>query len=410
MRSRYQRWMHEWETRLTTRDTNRVVRPLEWGLEWTERWPLVNGNFAGASADPERYLLELNRKLVAHSDQFFAYASPQDFELEHRIPSRPPGHKPKKDADQPATFLRFTSAVQTPYPENNRMNARWFPAKEGRESGIGDREWHEERESGIGNREAATGNREPRKLQQRRRDAEKDSKPKRAVVVVPQWNADTESHNGLCRIFNWLGISALRMSMPYHDVRMPAELQRADYAVSANIARTIDATRQAIVDIRSCLDWLEQQGYTELGVMGTSLGSCYAFITAAHDARVKVAAYNHASTFFGDVVWTGQSTRHIREGLEQELTQDRLRDVWRCISPMSYFDKYERVRRKSLIIYATYDLTFLPEFSRIIVSEFERRKLDAQFKILPCGHYTTGETPYKYLDAFHIARFMKRAF
>lgn len=388
MRSRYQRWMHEWETRLTTRDTNRVVRPLEWGLEWAERWPLVNGNFAGASADPERYLLELNRKLVAHSDEFFAYTRPQDFGLEHRIPPRPPGHKAKKDADQPATFLRFTSAVQTPYAENNRMNARWFPAKSSSELEV-----------------PSSENRA-----QGRRGAVNDSKTKRAVVVVPQWNADAESHNALCRIFNWLGISALRMSMPYHDVRMPAELQRADYAVSANIARTIDATRQAIVDIRSCLDWLQQQGYTELGVMGTSLGSCYAFITAAHDARVKVAAFNHASTYFGDVVWTGQSTRHIRAGLEQELTQDRLRDLWRCISPMSYFDKYARVKRKSLIIYATYDLTFLPEFSRIIVSEFERRKLDAQFKILPCGHYTTGETPYKYLDAFHIARFMKRAF
>ena len=361
--------MHDWETRLTTRDTNRVVRPLDWGMEWLQRWPLVNGNTAGAQDDPERYLVALSNKIVAHSHDFFSYAAPRDFELEHRIPPRPPGRKPKKEADQPATFLRFTSAVHTPSAENNRMNARWFPARDDR-----------------------------------------GRRSKRAVVVVPQWNADAESHNALCRIFNWLGISALRMSMPYHDVRMPPELERADYAVSANIGRTIDATRQAIIDIRSCLDWLEQQGYSELGVMGTSLGSCYAFISAAHDPRVKVAAYNHASTYFGDVVWTGQSTRHIRAGLEQQLTQDRLRDLWRCISPMSYFDEYERVRRKSLIIYATYDLTFLPEFSRIIVGEFQRRKLDAQFKILPCGHYTTGETPYKYLDAFHIARFLRRAF
>src|SRR6476646_5733305 len=37
----YQKWMYAWETRLTTRDTNRVVRPLEWGMEWARRWPLV---------------------------------------------------------------------------------------------------------------------------------------------------------------------------------------------------------------------------------------------------------------------------------------------------------------------------------------------------------------------------------
>ena len=30
----YGRWMYAWETRLTTRDENRVVRPLEWGFEW----------------------------------------------------------------------------------------------------------------------------------------------------------------------------------------------------------------------------------------------------------------------------------------------------------------------------------------------------------------------------------------
>ena len=30
----YARWMYRWETRLTMRDENRVVRPLEWGFDW----------------------------------------------------------------------------------------------------------------------------------------------------------------------------------------------------------------------------------------------------------------------------------------------------------------------------------------------------------------------------------------
>ena len=29
-----------WETRLAERDKNRVVRPLDWGLEWSRDWPL----------------------------------------------------------------------------------------------------------------------------------------------------------------------------------------------------------------------------------------------------------------------------------------------------------------------------------------------------------------------------------
>ena len=168
--------------------------------------------------------------------------------------------------------------MHTPYPENNLANARWFPAK-----------------------------------------------GKSAIVLLPQWNSDALSHNSLCRILNKLGISVLRLSMPYHDIRRPAEIQRADYAVSANIGRTLDATRQGVLDIRCCLDWLEQQGYTKLGILGTSLGSCYAFLAAAHDARIKVAAFNHASTYVADVTWHGQSTRHVRQGIEKEISLERLR-------------------------------------------------------------------------------------
>jgi hypothetical protein len=367
MTTRYQRWMHDWETRLTTRDSNRVVRPFDWGLEWSRDWPLVNGNFAAAHSDPESFLHELNEKIVAHSDDFFSYATPTDFRLERRKIERfatgsDRDVQNRRVPDSSAEFLRFTSPGKTPFPENNLVNARWFPA----------------------------GGR-------------------RAVIVMPQWNSDALSHNALCRAFNMMGIAALRLSMPYHDIRMPAELERADYAVSANIGRTIDATRQAVVDVRCCLDWLEQQGYSRFGLLGTSLGSCYAFLASAHDSRIAVNAFNHASTYFADVVWTGQSTRHIREAIEPVLDRERLRRAWLAISPMAYFDKFARYPKRSLVIYAKYDLTFLPEFSREVVRNFESHGLDYRAVEMPCGHYTIGETPYKYFDGWQIANFIRTA-
>jgi dienelactone hydrolase len=198
--------------------------------------------------------------------------------------------------------------------------------------------------------------------------------------------------------------------MPYHDIRMPAELKRADYAVSANVGRTIDATRQAIVDIRCCLDWLEQQGYEEFGILGTSLGSCYAFLASAHDDRIKVNVFNHASIYFADVVWTGQSTRHIRSGIEKQIPLESLRQAWLSISPVSYFEKFAAKQKKILLIYAKYDLTFLEEFSVKVAEAFKERRLDHKTVVLPCGHYTTGETPYKYMDGYHIVNFIARAF
>src|SRR5262249_25533226 len=370
MRTRYAQWMYDWETRLTSVDNNRVVRPLDWGLEWTRDWPCQNGFFpTGASEQCERFLCEYNQRIVSASDEFFSYARPTDFRLEHRevqvfsTRTTRDFRLENKVRGTYADFLRFTSPARTPFSENNLANARWFPAH-----------------------------------------------GRRAVVLLPHWNCDAIAYTGLCCVLNLLGISVLRLSMPYHDIRMPTEISRADYAVSANIGRTLDACRQGVVDVRCCLDWLEQQGYTRLGIVGTSLGSCYAFLTAAHDPRIGVAAFNHASTYFADVVWHGQSTRHIREGLETQLDVERLRGLWSAISPMSYFEQFARWPKKSLVIYATYDMTLLREFSEEIVAEFRRHHLDHKVVVLPCGHYTTGETPYKYMDGWHIASFLRKAF
>ena len=42
---------------------------------------------------------------------------------------------------------------------------------------------------------------------------------------------------------NWMGIAVLRLSMPYHDIRRPAEIDRADYAVSRTSTRSIRCAR-----------------------------------------------------------------------------------------------------------------------------------------------------------------------
>src|SRR5579864_8765573 len=85
MPSPYARWMYNWETRLTSVDNNRVVRPLEWGIEWSREWPCRNGFLpAQTAADCEHYLREFNRRAVAASDDFFAYNTPTDFRVETR--------------------------------------------------------------------------------------------------------------------------------------------------------------------------------------------------------------------------------------------------------------------------------------------------------------------------------------
>ena len=376
----YGKWMYAWETALTTRDTNRIVRPLEWGFDWLSDFSPLAANPAEAGL---QQMLAVNQDIVSRSSEFFGYETPTDFRLERRHPQLfPTNVRPEtlaQDAElrlqaetgelEEADFLRFTSPVRTRYPENDAVNARWYPAPS------------------------------------------KYGRPKQAIVVMPQWNADAFSHNALCTLFNRFGISALRLSKPYHDIRRPAELERSDYAVSSNIGRTTASCRQAVVDIRSCLDWLQSEGYEQFGVLGTSLGSCYAFIAAAHDPRLQVCAFNHASTWFGDVTWTGQSTRHIRAAFEQAgLTQNDVRDIFTGVSPMSYMQRFAANPKRTLVVHATYDLTFLREFSLDVLANFDRYKVDYVSKVLPCGHYTTGETPYKYIDGWYLGSFIYQSF
>jgi dienelactone hydrolase len=340
----YSRWINNWENHLCFRSTDRVVRPFEWGMEWAERWPVAERLPYGGET-PERWLKELNRLAIENSDEFYGYETPSSFHLE-------------------GGFVRFQSPVPSPFPANNVVHGQWFPA---------------EKPNG------------------------------KAVIVLPHWNASQNQHGGLCQGLAKFGLSAVRLSLPYHDFRMPAELRRADFAMSSNVARTIDATRQAVTDIRAMIDWLRQMGYERVGICGTSIGSCYACLASAHDPRIDVNVFNHCSTYVADVVWTGLSTIHVKKGLEEHLDLERLRELWNAISPVNFLDKLaEHTHKKSLFIYTKYDTTFIPRLSEDIIREVQRRGIANKVVALPCGHYTMGETPFKFMDGYHIINFLKR--
>lgn len=338
-----------WERRLNRVDQNRRLSAFDWGSDWLRETPMNGLPAWPATAAPTAVLPELNAW-----NQRVVAQSEEFF-----------GYRPVAEYRLEGEVLRFRSPVATPHVENHEVYARWFPA---------------------------TG--------------------PRAVVVVAQWNADEQGHLGLCRILQRAGIACLRVSMPYHDRRMPVALKRAEFTVDANIGRTIHAARQAVCDIRASLDWLEQRGYGSLGIVGTSLGSCYALLASAHDARLRTNVFNHISQYFGDVVWTGLATAHVRQSLEPHLDQEQLREAWRTISPASYLEQFARTAaaapKQNLLLWARYDPCFLPEYSRQVLASFRRLQLQHEAHGLACGHYTIGRAPFKYADAWYITRFLRR--
>jgi pimeloyl-ACP methyl ester carboxylesterase len=346
---------HAWERRLASVSKDRVVRPFDWGVDWIGS----NGNHPG---DPGARVAAWVNEAMGDTPAFFALPPTSDYDFREA---------PADLQEQgEAGTLRFPSALVTPHPENNTVVGRWFPSAG----------------------EAPVGVRRGRG---------------RAVVVMSQWNADGEGHVGLSKLLARFGVSALRMSLPYHDERMPPELTRADYIVSSNVARTLQACRQAVLDARRAVAWLHAQGFERIGILGTSLGSCLAMLTSAHEPRIRAQALNHVSPWFADVVWRGLSTRHVRQGLDGHVDLDRLRALWRPISPFEYLDRVRQTR--TLLVYARYDLTFPVDLSRMLIAEFGRRGLPHEVFALPCGHYSTGLAPFKYVDGFVLTRFLRKS-
>jgi len=87
-----------------------------------------------------------------------------------------------------------------------------------------------------------------------------------------------------------------------------------------------------------------------------------------------------------------------------------VRQMFLGISPMSYMERFATTPKRSLVVHATYDLTFPLHLSLDVLDNFQRRGVDYVSKVLPCGHYTTGETPYKYLDGWYLGSFVYQAF
>ena len=359
----FRSFFHAWEHRLADATKDRVIRPFEWGLDWLPR----HGNGAVGPDAPDAYIERWIDEAMRDSEAFFRPEPTSAFSFEEADAER-------RAAGEAGT-VRFPSALVTPHPANNLVHARWFPASGEKSQGIG--------------HATSRG---------------------RAVVILPQWNSDAGGHIGLARLLARCGVSALRLSLPYHDARMPSELSRADYIVSSNVVRTVQACRQAVMDARRAVAWLAAQGFERIGILGTSLGSCLAMLTAAHEPLIRAQALNHVSPWFADVVWRGLSTRHVRAGLDGHIDLERLRHLWRPISPWAHLDRVARQRPhgRTLLVYARYDLTFPVDLSRALIDEYARRGIPHEVAVLPCGHYTTGYTPFKYVDGYILTRFLRK--
>jgi hypothetical protein len=295
--------------------------------------------------NPQQFASSYARQAIENSKDWYAAAPADDYRLDSE------------------NVLTFTSSIRSPWPENNTVHAQFFPAK---------------------------------------------SKGP-AVLLLPNWNAKWQGQNGLCHWLQRLGITVLKMSMPYHDRRMAKGHERADQICGPNIGLTLQANRQAVQDARRCLRWLEQEGYAKLGILGTSLGSSVGYITLMHDEAIRAGGFFHFSTYYADVISQGMTTNHVWEGLRHHVTVDELREYWAPISPIPFVERGLGADRTSFLVYGKYDPTMLPKMSRQMLDSLRRHGARPRTLELPCGHYSLELPVFSYLAGYRMLSFFRQS-
>src|SRR5260370_8921425 len=204
--------------------------------------------------NPDAFVRASPRQAIESSREWYAASPAPDYRLDvgRSATAREKEH-----------VLTFTSSIESPWPENNTVHAQLFPPRE--------------------------------TVSPRSRGKRCGSGP--AVVLLPNWNAKWHGQDGLCEWLQRLGITALKMSLPYHNRRMARGHERADQICGPNIGLTLQANPQAVQDPRRCLRWLQQQGYTSLVILGTSIASSVGYITIVHAAPVRAGGLSPVPTY-----------------------------------------------------------------------------------------------------------------
>ncbi len=207
--------------------------------------------------------------------------------------------------------FEFRSAIQTPFVQNNVVYGRIFRCRNS---------W--------------------------------TSKP--TVILLHGWNDDISYRFRfpfLARQFNRIGMNCVILELPYHFQRRPAPPAAVRNFISDDVLRTVQATQQAIADIRALREWLKEQGCEQVSLWGISLGGWLAGLTVCHDEQFHSAVL---------VTPVARMDRMIAETAFVAPIRRALRGAKMDLAPFNLDNHRPRIAKQNiLIVEATYD-RFVP--------------------------------------------------
>jgi dienelactone hydrolase len=236
--------------------------------------------------------------------------------------------------------LTFPSPVESPHKENNTVHAEYY------------------RPNGAG--------------------------PFPAVIVLDITGGDQMLSRSIATYLAQHRVGALFVQMAYYGPRRPPGSGLR--LMSANIPRTLAAVRQTVLDLRCAAAWLEGRPEVDrkrLGILGTSLGSFMAALTAEMEPRLGRVVVFLGGGGFADGYWDHPAALPYRKAFEAlGGTKQQVKDLLAPLDPLTCAANLKG--HKLLMMAARNDEIVPPKMAEALWQASGRQ----QILWYDAGHYT----------------------
>jgi len=238
--------------------------------------------------------------------------------------------------------VRFPSPVKSPHPENNTVHAEYYrPSKPG---------------------------------------------PYPCVIVLDITGGNQQLSRVIARTLAQNGVGGLFVQMAYYGPRRPAGSNLR--LLSYDAEHTFEAIRQTVLDMRCAAAWMESRpevDKTRLGIMGTSLGSFMAALTAEMEPRLGRVAVLLGGGGFIDGYYDHPQAKPYVKIFEAVGGSRDLAKKW--IAPVDPLTHAERLKdRKLLMVAAKNDEIVPPKMAENLWNASGRQ----QIIWLNTGHFSAA--------------------
>lgn len=226
-----------------------------------------------------------------------------------------------------------------------------------------------------------------------------------ALVVFHHWYARNR-YSRFAKFFAARGITVIEATLPYHFDRGADDYSEEKF-FSASLGRTVRSMRQAVLDGRKIVRWLDGQSYEKISVVGMCLGGTVAGLIAGQEKKVDKAVLMVAPASPAELVWTAETMQSLRKRIEPSMSLESLEREWGLINLDMHQWFLTRDRLNMMFVLGKDDTIARPENSDRIIDGLKKCGRSPEVLRLNCGHSSVGIFPYNIIAARNVLRFLK---